>query len=545
MSIESIIKDMLSQLLAVNRSLILSNERQTSGQISRFLQMFDVQQYLTSLRSLTLLEPKLEQAKQILSSPLPSLITLNLTSSTIAYKVTGDICKMVLCGLLSLKKCSLVFNDRVDIDSLDQTLDNMKYFTCKKVTWEDLVNKLAKHLSHIHYLDVEIIPSNISVVLTTTEQSIPTLIPNLLCLKLSITKTTYDEIQFLLKGLPHLKQLTLKKRPHTSNDEMTFVQGNYWEKLFSSHLSALTHLEFYIEICHDQPMNVVNLNVLLLPFENEYFLKRGWQFMLYYDSKVLCLHTLPYPESTFSTTLNRIQSTVGRAHGTHNEIVKHLHVYNIGKKRFYYPNVESLYVENSSYDHKFFFSVKKCLNYRKLKLLKLHESDDDVQMMDSTTLSKLLYTSRQLQTLDLSIVELIELTQQFTHVTLCKRLSQRIQHLILSDYYCTPNDVDLFVETFSKNLESLDISVNTLSDCCEILKTVLRRMRKLKNLYVTFGHDEKKIEFNFDTWLRENTSLSNFISDIDGKCLNLWLGDKGPVVKSSDFSEFSDSEDFF
>ncbi|CAF0963125.1 unnamed protein product [Didymodactylos carnosus] len=524
------------------RSLTLSNERQTCGQISRFLHMFDVQKYLTNLRSLTILEPKLNQLMQILnsftimdnvlyshSSPLHSLITLKITASTIDYEVSGNICRLILCDLSSLEKCTLLFNDRLDMQDLNQTIDNITHLTCKKIILEDLMNKIIKYLPHIHYLDVELVSSGIPVVLSTLEQDISTLVSNLSCLQLLITTTTYQEVEFLLKGLPQLKQLSFKKCHTTLNDDMIFVNGSSWEKLFSSHMPILTELQFDIKVYHDQHMHYTALNNLLLPFETEYFLKHGWTFQLYYDSKILGLYTQPYPHSTCSTTLNRIESTRGPGRSVQNNRVTSLHVYNTGRKNLYYPNVESLYVENSSDNYRFFLLVKRAINCRKLKMLKLHESNDDVQMMDSTTLSKLLYTSSQLRTLDLSICELIELTQHFKHVTLCKRLSRRIQHLILSDYYCKPNDVSLFIDTFSTNLESLDISVNTLNECCEILESILESMRKLKNLYVIFGQSEKIIRFDFDTWLINNTSVTNFICDVNDGCLNLWLGDREDV----------------
>ncbi|CAF0944813.1 unnamed protein product [Adineta steineri] len=473
------------------RSLCLSNNDDTPGQIKLFCQLFPSTNYIHQLQSLTILNAQdKDTEKFVLQIPLfNNLVSLSIEN---------------VCGF-NIQTINL------------PTLQRLTLTSCKHTSWimncpslKSLEYTIADNCTHDHKL---VFPKTL--------------------IRFKMYYNEYsDRIDFrkLLRQMPNLTALALFDK----SVQKILPDGKYWEELIKSSLPLLKTFQFYF------PYNEYSAwwddwNAMIESFSTPfYLLEKRWFVRCDRDLEYFyqgSLYSLPFafPEllintSSYKTSISTLPDS------DVNEI-----------KSNYYTKINTLIVNkalaeppiyllpsniirltlNATLSKSWLYLLKE-LRYLYIEYRADMSSDDFAQLLEHTP---------NLESLVISTEKLKKFTDDFQRQIVCQYLSERIKSLTITDSDYNYNRSNLghvsidalssLTRIFSSKCEHLSLALKANPNTA---RPILRRMRQLRSLHIQWPHN-----FTVSDWLPKqstNSTALDFVHMNDKQEFFVWFGNR-------------------
>ncbi|CAF3390938.1 unnamed protein product [Rotaria sp. Silwood1] len=475
------------------KSLRLSEDEQTPGQIRLFAQLFPFSQYISQLQSLSIINMKPSFAKIILSQFISFDHLISLTITTICGE---NIQPFKLPSLKQLVFTGCKHNNWI------------KNFHCL-----ESVEYTIKDACHVNY------------VLT-----LPKTLKHL--------KLFYNEARdgnAVRTSLSQMSQLT-KLALYDNGNYSILPDGRKWEELIKSSLPLLKTFQFcFYFLFYRNTLD--NINRAISSFSTPFYLvEKYWFIRCDFNnqySALGALYTLPFAFPKMRIDINSCDMSTST-----------LVTSNIDKKQYEsYEKVETLlYNEKCQRPCEAFltFNISRLvLNTRlptswyfllnNLRHLKIRRHI----VMSATGFANFLMNAPQLQSLTILISVLIKLTDSFTNKTVCDQLSKRIQSLTISDTssiheYDQNMDeayiLSSIVRIFGNTCEHLSLNLPTIP---QTVLPILRNMEQLRSLHICYPYWRCKSNVSATSWFQQSileTNVSDFFFSPDERNFYVWFG---------------------
>ncbi|CAF1240059.1 unnamed protein product [Adineta ricciae] len=396
---QSVSKAKLEAVIALHdmhrwRSLCLSNESNTCGQIQFFCESYPLVEHVSQLQSLTIIDMSKNYQERFFRQmrSFDNLVSLSV----------GNICGVLVQSirLPSLKQLNLT--------------------SCGHTQWITNFHSLEK----FRYKIISKCHRTMGLIFPTT------------LVHLKVTYNTVDEENILLRALSQLSQLRLLSVCNT-NQLSRLPDGVVWEKLIVSSLPLLHTFQFYFP--YEQGGYLVNgdLNQTIASFSTPFYLvEKRWFIQCDRDLSHQCrgaIYSLPFAFSTFyinSLTLDTSISTLPLDNGTKTRN----HFYSKINTLVLNENCEVPYngLMPSNIVHLTLNSTLSSNWFYFLPVLRdLHVTHNS--SMTKTEFGRLLEYALNLRSLTIASNKLKELTDNYTDEAICNRLSDQIISLTLDD----------------------------------------------------------------------------------------------------------------
>ncbi|CAF0747201.1 unnamed protein product [Rotaria sordida] len=476
------------------RSLCLSNDDNTPGQIKYFSQLFPPNEYIHQLESLTVLHMKPENAQEFL---LQIRSLNNLVSLSIG----------LICGL--------------NIQSMElPSLKRLVLTSCKHTYWI----KNFHCLKSLQYTIEYNCNHNQNLIFPIT---------------LKYLKIFYEEgrdgnaLRTILQQMSQLTRLALYDNARYS----PMPNGKIWEELIQSSLPLLNTFQFFFPF--DQYLNISSdLNQTIESFSTPFYLfEKHWFIRCDRSSKSLfmgALYSLPFAFSRMIINTCSFDMSISTLPISDFDEIK----------SNYYTRVNTIvFNQECKVPHVGFLSsniVDLILKvnlptswiYLLTKLRHLRIIAD--MQMSSADFIRLLERAPNLQSLTISIIQLKILTDKFTNQIVCHQLSQQIQSLTISHHYSDIPNLGIvsvrllcsLVRIFSKKCQHLSLALMAHPNT---VRPILRRMRQLRSLHIQWRHVYIGVDDPVAYWLQQqstDTTALDFVHTNDKNDLFVWFGNR-------------------
>ncbi|CAF0944551.1 unnamed protein product [Adineta steineri] len=477
------------------RSLCLSNNDDTPGQIKLFCQLFpsteDIDQFqsLTKLQSLTILHAQDKDTEKFLLkiSSFNNLVSLSIEN---------------VCG----------FN----IQSIKlPTLQRLTLTSCKHTSWimncsslKSLEYTIAQNCSHGHKL---VFPKTLT--------------------RLKLYYNEYsNEINFrkLLHQMPNLTILALFNKSIYS----PMPNGKIWEELIKSSLPLLKTFQFYFPYSR-YSNSLDDLNTMIESFSTPFYLsEKRWFVRCDRDAKYSYkefLYSLPFAFSQLLidtsadiTSISTLPNTdINEIKSNYYKKINTLIVNGVREEPpIYLLPSNIIYLTLNATLSKNWFNLLKELRYLDIQHGPYMSSDDFAQLLEHTP---------NLQSLVISTEKLKKFTDKFQHKIVCQYLSERIKSLTITDSDYNYNESNLghvsidalssLTRIFSSKCEHLSLAIMANPNT---VRSILQRMRQLRSLRIQWLHN-----FTVSDWLQKQSTYStalDFVHINDKQEFFVWFG---------------------
>ncbi|CAF0963111.1 unnamed protein product [Adineta steineri] len=473
------------------RSLCLSNNDDTPGQIKLFCQLIPSINYIHQLQSLTILNAQDKDTEKFLLkiSSFNNLVSLSIEN---------------VCG--------------VSIQSINlPTLQRLTLTSCKYTSW--LMN--CSSLKSFEYTIAQNCPHEHKLVFPKT------------LTRLKIYYNEYSDgknFRKLLRQMSNLKILALFNKSIYS----PMPNGKIWEELIKSSLPLLKTFQFYFPYSR-YSNSLGDLNTMIESFSTPfYLLEKRWFVRCDRGAKYSYkefLYSLPFafPELLIDTPACKTSISTLPAIDI-NDI-----------KSNYYTKINTLILNEPREEppiyllpsNIIYLTVNATLSKNWFYLLKeLHYLDiQHGPYMSSNDFAQLLEHTPNLQSLVISTEKLKKFTDDFQHKIVCQYLSERIKSLTITDSDYNYNESNLGYVS----IDALSSLARILSSKCEHLslgimakpntvRSILRRMRQLRSLRIRWSRNFTVLE-----WLQKqstNSTALDFVHMNDKQEFFVWLGNR-------------------
>ncbi|CAF4143108.1 unnamed protein product [Adineta steineri] len=473
------------------RSLCLSNNDDTPGQIKLFCQLIPSINYIHQLQSLTILNAQDKDTEKFLLkiSSFNNLVSLSIEN---------------VCG--------------VSIQSINlPTLQRLTLTSCKYTSW--LMN--CSSLKSFEYTIAQNCPHEHKLVFPKT------------LTRLKIYYNEYSDgknFRKLLRQMSNLKILALFNKSIYS----PMPNGKIWEELIKSSLPLLKTFQFYFPYSR-YSNSLDDLNTMIESFSTPfYLLEKRWFVRCDRGAKYSYkefLYSLPFafPELLIDTPACKTSISTLPAIDI-NDI-----------KSNYYTKINTLILNEPREEppiyllpsNIIYLTVNATLSKNWFYLLKeLHYLDiQHGPYMSSNDFAQLLEHTPNLQSLVISTEKLKKFTDDFQHKIVCQYLSERIKSLTITDSDYNYNESNLGYVS----IDALSSLARILSSKCEHLslgimakpntvRSILRRMRQLRSLRIRWSRNFTVLE-----WLQKqstNSTALDFVHMNDKQEFFVWLGNR-------------------
>ncbi|CAF0958062.1 unnamed protein product [Adineta steineri] len=473
------------------RSLCLSNNDDTPGQIKLFCQLIPSINYIHQLQSLTILNAQDKDTEKFLLkiSSFNNLVSLSIEN---------------VCG--------------VSIQSINlPTLQRLTLTSCKYTSW--LMN--CSSLKSFEYTIAQNCPHEHKLVFPKT------------LTRLKIYYNEYSDgknFRKLLRQMSNLKILALFNKSIYS----PMPNGKIWEELIKSSLPLLKTFQFYFPYSR-YSNSLDDLNTMIESFSTPfYLLEKRWFVRCDRGAKYSYkefLYSLPFafPELLIDTPACKTSISTLPAIDI-NDI-----------KSNYYTKINTLILNEPREEppiyllpsNIIYLTVNATLSKNWFYLLKeLHYLDiQHGPYMSSNDFAQLLEHTPNLQSLVISTEKLKKFTDDFQHKIVCQYLSERIKSLTITDSDYNYNESNLGYVS----IDALSSLARILSSKCEHLslgimakpntvRSILRRMRQLRSLRIRWSRNFTVLE-----WLQKQSTDStalDFVHMNDKQEFFVWFGNR-------------------
>ena len=470
-------------------SLQLSNDG-TFGQTASFLSLFSLNEFI-HLRSLSLIEPNVDNAKQVL--PILPLLS-NLTY----FSCTGSIirCIKVIRAFLKLKiQKMIVPNIRFSSKCIYETMA-VTSLTLHHGYLSDL-DKLMKFTPMLKYLTIEDFHKS-----RTMDDELNFTNINLKQLIINSCSAEFQTLELFLKRIPNLKIFSIYAPVVTE-----MIEADRWQHLIET---SLLHLDIFKFNFWYHANNSSNEKLLKFQkFQTDFWHKQHQWYTNYeiygYSSTI---YTIPYLLDSYT-----LRSTMNRCSNSHEfDNVKELYLETTAIKddsSHYFRNAQSLILEGGFDENRqrseyeltvtqleFLHRIVNLSNITSLTI----KYDSHIT---STVLLEILKKTSNLSSLSIETNILIPLLK---NRQLCKYLNTKIKTLNIASNAghrdIKPHQLNLLCKTFS-NIEQLYCNIQKLDD----LLLILTKCSKLS--IIKF----KRISKDLCSWVQINRSSLNIYFD--------------------------------
>ncbi|CAF3860401.1 unnamed protein product [Adineta steineri] len=473
------------------RSLCLSNNDDTPGQIKLFCQLIPSINYIHQLQSLTILNAQDKDTEKFLLkiSSFNNLVSLSIEN---------------VCG--------------VSIQSINlPTLQRLTLTSCKYTSW--LMN--CSSLKSFEYTIAQNCPHEHKLVFPKT------------LTRLKIYYNEYSDgknFRKLLRQMSNLKILALFNKSIYS----PMPNGKIWEELIKSSLPLLKTFQFYFPYSR-YSNSLGDLNTMIESFSTPfYLLEKRWFVRCDRGAKYSYkefLYSLPFafPELLIDTPACKTSISTLPAIDI-NDI-----------KSNYYTKINTLILNEPREEppiyllpsNIIYLTVNATLSKNWFYLLKeLHYLDiQHGPYMSSNDFAQLLEHTPNLQSLVISTEKLKKFTDDFQHKIVCQYLSERIKSLTITDSDYNYNRSNLGYVS----IDALSSLARILSSKCEHLslgimanpntvRSILQRMTQLRSLRIELrGRD------TVSNWLQKQPTYStalDFVHINKKQNFFVWFGNR-------------------
>ncbi|CAF3400241.1 unnamed protein product [Rotaria sp. Silwood2] len=474
------------------RSLRLSEDNQTPGQVRLFCQLFPPAQYISQLQSLSILNMKPKCAKEILSQLVSFDYLISLTVTTICGE---NIQPMTLPSLKRLVFTGCKHNNWIKNFHSLRTLEYTINYTCH----HDCVLTLPKRLKHLKLLYNEAKDGN--------------------------------ALQTSLSKMSKLTKLAL----YDNGNYSILPDGKTWEEFIKSSLPLLKTFQFCSYFLNRNALN--DINHTMASFSTPFYLvEKRWFTQCDSNNRTSALgafYTLPFAFCGMRVDMNSCNMSTSTLPAT-----------NIDQKQY----ESSTRVKTQQFDEKCEIS---CRNFPTSNIVRLVLNNDFPTnwyflvknlrhlefrrnlSMSATDFANVLTNAPQLESLTILISNLIKLTDSFTNKTVCNQLSKRIKSLTISDslsnhgYDQNMDDSHILtsvVHIFGNKCEHLSLNLTTSPK--EVLH-ILRNMQQLCSLHIHYPPLLCKSHIKTTSWFQESTvevGASDFVYIPDDFNFHVWFG---------------------
>ncbi|CAF0944783.1 unnamed protein product [Adineta steineri] len=479
------------------RSLCLSNNDDTPGQIKLFCQLFpsteDIDQFqsLTKLQSLTILNAQDKDTEKFVLQ-IPSFN--NLVSLSIEN----------VCGF-NIQSIKLT------------TLQRLTLTSCKHTSW--IMN--CSSLKSLEY-----------IIETNCSHRSNLVFPKTLTRFKMYYNQYSNEIDFrkLLRQMPSLTILALFDKATYS----TMPDGKYWEELIKASLPLLKTFQFYFPYDR-QSVSFRDSKAMIETFSTPFYLSEKRWFVgcnrsAEYSYKG-SLYSLPFafPEllintSSYKTSISTLpDSDVNEIKSNYYTKINTL----IVNKALAEPPIYLLpsniicLILNDKLSKSWLYLLKE-LRYLYIEYRADMSSDDFAQLLEHTP---------NLESLVISTEKLKKFTDDFQRQIVCQYLSERIKSLTITD-----TDDSLYISDLEHvSVRALSSLARILSSKCEHLslaimanpntvRPVLQRMTQLRSLRIELRGDD-----TVSNWLQKQSTYStalDFVDINDEQNFFVWFGNR-------------------
>ncbi|CAF1989979.1 unnamed protein product [Rotaria magnacalcarata] len=474
------------------RSLRLSDDDITPGQVAHFCQLCSFPENVSQLKALSVVNIKLNSA---------SLLTPHLTSFNQLVSLSiGHVCG---------KNIPLV-----ELPALKYVVVN----SCMHSNWM----KMLQLKSLQHTIEHDCSHENSLTWPTTLKK-----------LKVYFRRTGDDEI--IRASLKHLSQLTSLSIYGTAW-ESPAPDGQIWENLITSAMPLLENFQFCFKFWRD--FNVTSdIKQIVSTFSTSFYLKeRSW--FIQCDAhrqqfSIAILYSLPFEFEHFEIVTKSFDESVSTWNNcSNNDFRKDLYK-NVSKLTVNVPcdkmNQTLILVNVTDLTLKFSIgSIDWILSMRKLYKLSLGYQFN----MSSNNFMQLLKHTPCLCSLAVSCHTLKLLTDQWKHKAICDLLSHKIRSLEISSNSCFPmnssdyvevNDLLPIVRIFNERCRYLNIIVYSRNLVSGLILRIMRHLRSLK-VRLEEHNDDRKIT---KEWLaQQDITFKNLDCSIvqNGNEYSFWFG---------------------
>ncbi|CAF0866351.1 unnamed protein product [Adineta steineri] len=479
------------------RSLCLSNNDDTPGQIKLFCQLFpsteDIDQFqsLTKLQSLTILNAQDKDAEKFLlkTSSFNNFVSLSIEN---------------VCG----------FN----IQSINlPTLQQLTLTSCKHTSWimncsslKSLEYTIADNCTHDHEL---VFPKTLT--------------------RFKMYYNQYsNEIDFrkLLRQMPNLKMLALFDKATYSK----MPDGKYWEELIKSSLPLLKTFQFYFPY-NQSSVSLRDSKAMIESFSTPfYLLEKRWFVRCDRSAEYSqegSLYSLPFAFSELLINTSSYKTSIST--------LPAIDINQINSN--YYKKINTLILNEPREEPPIYLLpsniIRLTLNVilpkswlyllKELRYLHIEYHAD----MSSNDFAQLLEHTPNLQSLVVSTEKLKKFTDDFQHKIVCQYLSERIKSLTITDSDYNYNRSNLGYVS----IDALSSLARILSSKCEHLslgimanpntvRSILQRMTQLRSLRIELrGRD------TVSNWLQKQPTYStalDFVHINKKQNFFVWFGNR-------------------
>ena len=341
-------------------------------------------------------------------------------------------------------------------------------------------------------------------------------------------------LQTLLPRMSKLTTLAL----YDSGEYSPVPNGKFWEELIVSSLPLLNTFQFYFPFYH-YTNSTETLQEVIASFSTAFYLyEKRWFIRFDYERNGSAMHALLYSlpfafsymainTCSFDTSISTLpfidfKETKSNYYTKVNTIVfnKKCKQPHLG---FLECNIIRLVLHTD---------LPKSWIYLLTKLRHL-DIRTDVKM-SSYDFNFLLKHAPNLQSLNISVVKLKDLTDQFSNQSVCHYLSERIQSLTITEHYSYSIHLGIvsvrllnsLVRLFSTKCQHLSLRLRAHPTT---VRPILRRMRQLRSLHIQWRFARFDVEDTISSWLRQQSTdpkSVDFVHTKDEKDLFVWFGNR-------------------
>ncbi|CAM2701464.1 unnamed protein product [Rotaria socialis] len=474
------------------RSLHMSDDDHTPGQIKCFSQLFPPNEYINRLECLSVLHMKPGFAQEFLLQirSLNNLVSLSI----------GQICGLNIQSieLSSLKRLILTSCKHTNWIQNFQTLENLQY-------------TIDYNCSHSHSLILPRTLKHFKIFYSEREDG--------------------DDLRKLLKQLPQLTRLTLYDRGKVS----PIPDGRTWEELIVSSLPLLKTFQFFFPFCQYRYLSS-DINQILASFSTPFYLSEKHWFIRYdrssCDSNTGTVYSLPFAFSSMAINIHSFDmSATTLPFNDSDKIETH-----------YYSKINTIVLhEKCKEPHTEIFSSNIVHLILKVNLPSWIDLLTNLRClhvgwnvhMTPTECSHLLQNASNLRSLKISIFSLKIVTDKFSNETVCNELARKIESLTISNFVdgysrrsVSVRVLTSLVRIFSMNCQHLTIALMSHPNT---VYPILRRMKNLRSLHITWSVQRRNFSTPISQLLQEQSTdpkAIDFIDTYDGNQLFIWFGNR-------------------
>lgn len=340
-----------------------------------------------------------------------------------------------------------------------------------------------------------------------------------------------DEIRSQLSHLSQLNSLSL----YANLTYGTIPNGSLWENLIVAHLPLLTTFQFCFPF-KSYRTTLADLDEIIDSYSTPFYLiEKRWFIRCdrnvdTYNTNAGIFYSLPYTFPEMLINISSFDASCSTLPVSDFDEVKDKHYRKIRTIAFTeeckipHSGLISLNIENLILSTK--LPSSWLYLFSNICHLTIQGCGIGILPID---FENILRHTPKLQSLTISNSRLQYLTKKFSNTTICQYLSERIRSLTIADSshlgYVSVRSLISIVRVFSANCEHLSLG---LAANPNTLRPILKRMRKLRSLYMEGRRSNLTDEHSINTLLNQQSTNKNDLdfvhTDANKRHVSIWYG---------------------